>query len=574
MSVLAIAACGRTDASAGSPDAGGADTSSPVDLRCSGDLRDVTDSAGNVVLTCPPDQGCANGVCVGACDAAAASKGSVGCDFVVATPSMSPSIKPPCFAVFVANNWPSDAELTIERDGVSYSATTFGRVPDGSADAAAWPAVPASGLASESVAVLFLSSDPDANNAGPQTCPITPAVNAPNGTAVFTYVSGGERMQTGIGEAWHITSSVPISAYDIHPYGGASTFVPSAELILPTTAWGDTYVAASPVASLGPGWGQVVASVDGTTIEVSPTVALPPGPGVVAAPVGQTTTYHLDAGQYIQWQDAGDIAGSLLTADKPISFTGGNGYVCLLTATASDGGCDAVHQMIPPLAALGSEYVASPHATRRLDLQPESIKYRLVGAVDGVQLTYEPAIGGAPATLAAGQAVELETTLPFVVRSQDDMHPFYVAQYMSGCRVVSGSRPATSAGDGCVGDEEFVNVLPPAQWLNSYVFFTDPTFATTNLVVTRKATGSVFQDVTIECLGTVTGWQTIGAGQYEVAYVDLRRGADVGACRPGRQAARSAGPFGITVWGLDQASSYAYPAGGNVARINPVTVIL
>jgi hypothetical protein len=28
------------------------------------------------------------------------------------------------------------------------------------------------------------------------------------------------------------------------------------------------------------------------------------------------------------------------------------------------------------------------------------------------------------------------------------------------------------------------------------------------------------------------------------------------------------------VWGLDAASSYAYPAGGNVGKINPVVVIL
>jgi hypothetical protein len=28
------------------------------------------------------------------------------------------------------------------------------------------------------------------------------------------------------------------------------------------------------------------------------------------------------------------------------------------------------------------------------------------------------------------------------------------------------------------------------------------------------------------------------------------------------------------VWGLDDAASYAYPAGGNVATINPVVVLL
>ena len=36
-----------------------------------------------------------------------------------------------------------------------------------------------------------------------------------------------------------------------------------------------------------------------------------------------------------------------------------------------------------------------------------------------------------------------------------------------------------------LGDEEFVIVLPPAQFLARYAFFTDPTYATTNLVFTR-----------------------------------------------------------------------------------------
>ena len=36
--------------------------------------------------------------------------------------------------------------------------------------------------------------------------------------------------------------------------------------------------------------------------------------------------------------------------------------------------------------------------------------------------------------------------------------------------------------------------------------------------------------------------------------------------------ATSSGPFGLTVWGLDNFASYAYPAGGNVASINTVVV--
>jgi hypothetical protein len=149
------------------------------------------------------------------------------------------------------------------------------------------------------------------------------------------------------------------------------------------------------------------------------------------------------------------------------------------------------------------------------------------------------------------------------------MHPFYVAQYMTGCFTTSGSRPGASGG--CLGDEEYVNILPPAQWLTSYVFFTDPTYTTTTLTVTRKAP---FQDVTIDCIGTVTGWQNVSGGtEYQVAHVDLQRDTPVGTCTNGRHTATSAGQFNIMVWGLSDAASYAYPAGGNVGKINPVVVI-
>jgi hypothetical protein len=124
-----------------------------------------------------------------------------------------------------------------------------------------------------------------------------------------------------------------------------------------------------------------------------------------------------------------------------------------------------------------------------------------------------------------------------------------------------------------LGDEEFVNILPPAQWLSKYVFFTDPTYLTTNLVLVRQKAQSGFSAVSVDCLGTVTGWSALGTtGQYEITNVDLVRGTPNGTCTNGGHTASSSSPFGLMVWGLDNFASYAYPAGGNVAPINPVQV--
>jgi len=521
---------------------------------CSADLRYVVDGQGTVIEECWPDAGCANGMCVPPCDAASESKGNVGCDFSVATPYFYTTIAPPCFAVFLANNWPKDAQITIERDGQTYDVTQYARIPDGTTNAGAWPTVPAAGLPPNQVAVLFLSQDPSSVNGTPLTCPVPPAINTAGGSAV----SG-----SGLGRAWKITSNIPVSAYDILPYGGASSYLPSAELLAPTTAWGDNYIAVLPPDSSGPPWGQLVAAQDNTMVSVLPSTSLPAAGTVPAAPAGQTTQFTLNAGDYVQWQLSTDMTGTVIQADKPVSFTGGNAYICYSSATSTGGGCDSAHQQIPAIAAQGYQYVAPPYADR--GGIPESIPYRLVGAVDGTQLTYDPPVGVAPTTIGAGEVVDFEAIGAFTITSQDEDHPFYVGQSMTGCFTGNNSS---------LGDEEYVNILPPAQFLKRYVFFTDPTYPTTNLVLTRVKGANGYADVTVDCLGTVGGWQPVGNDDlFEVTNVDLiRNGMSNMGCTNGPHIAESEGDFGVMVWGLDTYSSYAYPAGGSSETINTVVV--
>ncbi len=537
---------------------GGFGGGSTEERGCSADLQYVIDEQGNVLETCAPDLGCSDGECIEPCQAAADSKGNVSCDFMVATPHFCTQILPPCFAAFLANNWPKEATITITRGGVSYDVTQFGRMPTADPNEATWPAVPASGLPEGQVAVLFLSHDPSSGNppgVNPLTCPISPAVVAGNGSAVAG---------TGRGQAWHIHTSVPVSAYDILPYGGADSYLPSAELILPTTAWGDNYIAVLPKDSSGPPWGQILAATDGTTVDIVPTISLPAGGGVAAAPANQLTTFTLQAGEYIQWELAQDMTGAVIQSSHPISFTGGNAYICYSSQTSTGGGCDSAHQMIPPIKALGREFVAPPYPTR--GSAPESIPYRLVGMVADTQLSFDPPVPGAPTIVGPGQAIDFETTQAFAVSSQDDDHPFYLGQIMPGCMVAGNP--------GNIGDEEFVNLFPPAQFLSKYVFFTDPTYPNTNLVFVRMAMTSGFKEVELACHGTLTGWTDVGtSGKFQMTSIALiQGGVPNGACTNGPQTAESEGPFGIMVWGLDWFSSYAYPAGGSVAPINEVVV--
>jgi hypothetical protein len=234
------------------------------------------------------------------------------------------------------------------------------------------------------------------------------------------------------------------------------------------------------------------------------------------------------------------------------------------------------------------------------------VPWRIVGAVNGTTLTYDPAApAGAPTALAAGQVAGFESPGPFVVRSQDAAHPFYLAEYMTGGDIPPyfQTNNVETPDDG-EGDAEFVNVVPPAQYLSRYTFFTDPTYPETNLVVVRvKDPGlGVFPDVTLDCVpGALAGWTAVGTtGLYELARVDLSTGdfQGVGGCDNGVHTIQAsfAGVdsgvpvprFGVTVWGwgntitlpqpndLDPRStrwvSYAYPAGANFAPLNAVVV--
>jgi hypothetical protein len=554
---------------------GDADADAPVEgLGCSADLRSILDGSGAVLATCAVDEGCLGGRCVAACAAAEGSRGNVGCDFLVPTPPTWSAVLPPCFAVFVTNTWPRPAHLTVTRDGVSFDATTFARVPTTGTDATAWPALPASGLAVDQVAVLFLSSDPDSvlgETGEPLRCPLTPAVNGSTAVAAV-----------GVGRAFRVVSDTPVSAYDILPYGGAPSHIPSAELLLPVSAWGRDYVVidAPPGTHTEPGplWLQVLARHDDTTVRLRPTVDLPGGDNAPAAPAGTTTTTILAAGQYAQWQlPAGtlDLSGTLVHAEQDVAVFAGNRFL-RLQPTPGPGG-DATHQQLIPVTALGHEYVAAPYATRRADLQPEVISYRLVGAFDGTILTYDPAVAGAPGTLDRGQVADLQTSLAFRVSSQDDSHPFAAAQLMTTANLEGGSRPGATDPHypPMLGDEELVVMFPPAQFLSRYVFFTDPTYPTTSLVLTRvKPASAEFQMLVVDCLGEVGGWQPVGTdGRYEVTTVDLLR-AGVGPCQNGRHVASSSAPFGLVVWGEDAYSSYAYPAGGNAATLKELPPLL
>jgi hypothetical protein len=510
----------------------------------------------------------------------------------------------------VANTWGAPVSLEVDFGGTPLTRyADYMRVPSGNGAATTYaPLQGGNVLAPGEVAILFLSK-----SSGQEPIDaLHPDIECPAGVTAAYTTAHASTQGSGVSTAFHIAASRPVIAYDIFPYGGGSAAVTSATLLIPTSAWGTNYIAITPGDSLPresiPFVG-IVAQADDTHVTVNPTatvlstdhsVSYPSGP-LQGTAKGVPKTWTIQRGQVLQLEatctncgtlpnppstqtDSLGLVGSPILADKPVGVFGGANCFEVPRLSAA---CDSAHQQIPPISALGYEYVYARYRDRYAGV-PESPPVRLVGAVDGTVLTYAPRPPQAPTAIGAGEMIEFNARSAFSVKSQDRNHPFYMAAYMTGATLYD----VTGGNDGR-GDPEFVNVVPPRQYLSDYVFFTDPTYPETELVLVRqKNPAGGFDEVTLDCLSDpVTGWQPIGsAGIYESTRVDLVTGnfMPVGGCNNGRHEMHSASPFGVTVWGWGSAAtgesspgttpvfsqyvSYAYPAGMGLRSINTVIV--
>lgn len=529
---------------------------------CSDDKLSVIDCNGGVTA-CPPDQACSNGACMSACEAAEKNHASIGCDYYAV--DMDAASGPPqdaCFTVFIANTSQGPAHMNIQWNGTFIDLATYAKIPQGQGQSLTYaPYDVNAGLAPGEVAIVFLAYAPAGN-------PLMPNVACPVPAAIGTeaQISGN-----GIGHGFHITTDMPVVAYQMLPYGGGRAAATGASLLLPTSAWADNYVAvtaydteAPPIPfAQGPSL-NIVAKEDNTTVTMRPKSDVIGGNGLPAGSANQPWTVVLNKGQYAQITQAAPLSGSPIQADKPVGVFGGHQIMSIDRCCGDHG-----EQMIAPVRALGYEYVAAPHGDRK-PTSEERI-YRIFGAVDGTQLTYDPPNVG-PATVSLGQWLEIRTATPFSVRSQGDTHPFLMFTYMSG---------AGEQGEGGWGDADFVRMVPPQQYLNHYVFFADPTYPFTTLTVVRQKKDGMFHDVTLKCMGTIGGWQPVGTtGDYEIAFVKLvDRFAGQGGCNNGVNVMDSDAPFGVWVWGWGSEDtntgwvSYGYPAGEGVLPINDVIIL-
>jgi len=450
---------------------------------------------------CDPLQGlaCDDGICQGACAVSALGSSYLGCDYYPTVTNNNLLVTANGdYAIVVANSGSVTANITVTK-----GAATIGTYTAAAGD----------------LAVIVL----------PWVLELKAAVTA-------LVVDGAYRVRT----------DQPVTVYQYNPInywrGTTYTATNDASLLLPTNTWtGDYVVVSRNHFSSAPGFYAVVAKEDNTEVTLIPSAT--GGRVVAAAGVSATGTgvvtlnesdvLHVGTASGGGSPDVSDLTGTRIQANKPVEVIGGHGCTFIPWDVSY---CDHLEEAMLPIETLGTRYlVSTPWITEGME---KARMVRVTAVEANTTISYNPAQTGAPTNLAnAGDYFEIPLTLANFEITAD--RRVIVAEYFIG----------ETAGGG-TGDPAMVLAVPVQQYRTHYLFHA-PTNYENNYVQIHAATGTT---VTLDSMTLAPG-TPIGTTGYEVIRVLLD---DAGT---GNHQIDASAPFGITVYGYGQYTSYWYPGG-------------
>lgn len=283
----------------------------------------------------------------------------------------------------------------------------------------------------------------------------------------------------------------------------------------------------------------VTAAFDGTTVTITPSNATQGG-----HPAGVAYTKLLNRGQGVMVRGAtngvnGGLAGTIVTADKPVGLTNGNDCTQVPIGVTA---CDHIFEVAQPTQTWGTAALVA-----NLPNRPGGSIYRVVASVDSTTVSQD---GAAIGTINRGQYLEVGPLTGRHVFSADE--PVFVTQYMTG-----QSSPGATLGDPAMG-----NMIPTAQYLTAYTFSTVGGGQFAQHFLTVVANDADLATITLDGVPIGAGaFSSIPGTGFSAATVPLPEGT---------HSTSSASPHGITVEGYNGFDSYLYPGGALFQFINPV----
>lgn len=516
-----------------------------VDLMGYEELRQCDPNAGE---TCDVDEG----VCTNLCDQAAERKANVGCDYIATDMGNVDeyTANDGCYVVIVSNVQPEGiAVVTVEDD--------TGALLDFPGVGTQWHVNPGE------LVVLPITG-------GANQCSLTPA--RPNNT----FMTSGIQPST----SFRVKSTLPVVAYQINPYEAANKHTTDAALLIPVPALGDQYIAATYEGLGAYNYGStinIVAVEDNTVVSIAPSANILAGGSVPAGSAPFDIT--LNAMQHVQLLADGqaDLTNTAITATAPIAVYAG--ALCA-NVPASMPYCDHLEEMMPPVNSWGLKYVAAVPPQRH----SEKALWRIIAAVDQTHIFVEP-YSQYDRVMNAGEILEIDELGSFLVTATSgspdptaDPHPIMVMNYLKGAeQTAAESGVDISVLGNKRGDPAMTLSVPVEQYLNNYVFLSDPSYAFNYVVIVRSDPS---QPIQLDCWDPIPETEFVAvSGNYQRADVTLKSeipGEVDGSCEGWGDVHNiwSPAPFGIWVYGYFADTSYGYPGGMNLEQINDVVIIV
>ena len=551
------AAGGNTTQGSGAGPSGGGN--SPVNLGGSGNGTSVN-VGGNTGTGIEPIENPKT------CDEAAANGTYVGCDFwqtITANPVWT-DFDP---AVVVANAGDADAQVVVDGPNGFHAEET----------------VPPGGL--KTILLDWV-----------------PGLKGPEFSRTNT--SGG-RLNSSIrvdGGAYHLTSTVPVTAWQFNPLqyvkGDILSASNDASLLLPSTAMTGNYrIFNYSSKNEGTDWGSVpggaaiTATANGTSVQVQlgpkcgveiyPTTELgtcvSAGDGVEEKLAGDIYTFTMDAGDVVQLVGAwakdpqtknADLSGTVVVASAPVQVISFNAIAQLPDYSVAN--ADHIEETVLPAEVIGKKYIVAPPTTPNGNAVGHVV--RIYGNVDGTKLTY---VGekppGAPDTISAGETFQIPPAptgqpapecistpgncmwdKPFIVEGDQ---PFAVNSFMvGGVLQMPGTDAMTSS-----GDPGFSQMVTPEQFRKEYIFLA-PLDYTQNFADILVPSGA---DVLLDGAALTSPPEPIDS---EWSIVREPLGAAAGGVHT--LSTTDDRGLGLQVAGFGKATSYYYPGGLNLKHIS------
>jgi len=343
--------------------------------------------------------------------------------------------------------------------------------------------------------------------------------------------------------AYQLTSTGPIVAYQLNPLDNVGVFSDDASLLLPEHVLGDTYLALSypnmvrrPMADDWHGDLTLAASRD-TMVQITPATDISDGSGLTLH-AGDTRTYTLHAFDTLRLvATGGDITGTAVTSDQPIAAFAGHEATVIPDPFPFRSPCCADHleEQLYPTVTWGSHYVIPRGVARETQIH-DYVRVMAQHANTVIQVV--PDLGAlstcAGKLLAAGEFCELWPQQDVEVMASG---PVLVGHYM-----VSGGGLDRNS-----GDPALAFVPPVEQFRTSYVIVVPLQYVTNDLQLITSAGGSVLLDGTDVSLTLMPFAASWAAARITIA--------------PGTHTVSCPQKCSVEVAGWDAAVSYLYSGG-------------